>query len=478
MRSIRRARGVVAALVAVLALTVGAGGASAATQPQEPDPGCFWGSVINASTLNLGFPNGMLTNYWYDKFTLPAGAKVVFRGRYPDARYMSFNSYFSSPSDPALRGIATDALYDAQIAPDPGSTNPFLPGAKRTPDKKHRSWTATVSGDRPPADPGQREANTLYAGTLASGQAQPVEILYRVYTPDKNADLAGDGGLPQATVVLADGTTLTGRAACDAVGVDTAPLEPNTLPLNQYVALTHLPPHPGLGAPGSSPTAPAVNPGRWYRPVNQCHFQDPFFQAAGYPAPACPNTPALTQWPTKDNAYIAAYVDRSFGPAPGGHNVAVMTGRMPTTPATGKAPFMAAGKQMRFWGVCMNESLATTQVTVTDGCAYDEQIPVDAQGNYRVVISTPEDRPANATAKCGVTWLNWGDGDGAPAPYGRPTSGLLIVRNLLPDASFAEAAQNIPAPGLPAQVAATMGSYMPTLAYQSPAEFQAGGCGR
>ena len=212
--------------------------------------------------------------------------------------------------------------------------------------------------------------------------------------------------------------------------------------------------------------------------VNQCHFQDPFFQSAGYPAPNCPSTPALTQWPTKDNAYVAAYIDRSFGPAAGGHNVAVVTGKMPTTVPTYKRdPFFKGATQMRYWGICSNESLYTTRVTVTDGCAYDEQIPTDANGSYRIVVSTPADRPSNATEKCGVKWLNWGDGDGAPAPYTRPTAGLLLVRNLLPNTSFAQAAQNIPAPGLPAQVAATR--WAPTCrrsATRAPRNSRAAGC--
>jgi hypothetical protein len=75
-----------------------------------------------------------------------------------------------------------------------------------------------------------------------------------------------------------------------------------------------------------------------------------------------------------------------------------------------------------------------------------------------------------------VKWINWGDGDGMPAPYTRPTAGMLVIRNLLPDPSFAQAAQNVPAPGLPSQVAATMGAYMPTISYQSPTQFQNGGC--
>jgi hypothetical protein len=154
-----------------------------------------------------------------------------------------------------------------------------------------------------------------------------------------------------------------------------------------------------------------------------------------------------------------------------------MTGKLPTTvPTYSGEPFFAGGTQLRYWGVCTNESLVTTKVTVTDGCAYDEQIPTDKQRHYTIVISTPGDRPDNAVKRCGVKWINWGDGDGAPAPYTRPTQSLLVVRNLIPDPSFAQAAQSIPAPGLPADVTATMGPYKPDLDYQSPAEFEARRC--
>jgi hypothetical protein len=34
-----------------------------------------------------------------------------------------------------------------------------------------------------------------------------------------------------------------------------------------------------------------------------------------------------------------------------------------------------------------------------DGCLYDEQVPTDADGFFTIVVSLPEDRPANATNK-------------------------------------------------------------------------------
>jgi hypothetical protein len=51
-----------------------------------------------------------------------------------------------------------------------------------------------------------------------------------------------------------------------------------------------------------------------------------------------------------------------------------------------------------------------------------------------------------------------------------------VVRNLIPDPSFAQAVQSVPAPGLPNDVATTMGPYLPDLEYRSPAQFEAGGC--
>jgi hypothetical protein len=462
------------ALVAALAAAtaVGPSGASAGSRP-EPDHGCFWSSAINVKTANIAFPNGAITNYWYDKFTLPAGARVILRGRYPHARYMSLTSYYS---DASRTGVASDGIHDAEIRPDPGSRNPFRPGALRAGDGR-RSWTLTVSGAQPPADPGERRRNTLYAGTLPGDQSQPIELGYRVYAPDRGYDVAGGGGLPRAKLVLADGTKLTGRAACGAVSVDTAPPPTPAMGLNAYLSLTHLPPNPGAAASGSPPEAPAVNPAKWYRPINQCHFTDPFFQAAGYPLQPCSDAPAVTQYPTKDNAYITAYVDRSLGPAPNGHNVLVVTGKMPSTVPTyhGRRTF-ARHAQLRYWGICTNESLVTTRATVSEGCAYDEQIPLGARRKYTIVISTRQDRPANARTRCGFKWLNWGEGDRAPAPHARATAGLLIVRNLIPDKSFRQAAQKIPAPGLPDDVAATMGPYLPRLKYQSTARFAARGC--
>ena len=454
MKSSTRSVAVIAAVS--LGACLAAPATHAAREPQAPAASCLWSVPIVIETLNVGFPDTHAV-YWYDRFQLPAGATVRLHADWPHARYMSLNSYFTTPEQ---KGVPSDAIHDAQIVPDPGSHNPFLPGATRT--GHPGSWTVTVSGALPPPAGQPREPNTLYAGTGSANQAQPVELIYRVYVPDKNRDLSGDGGLPEPVLVLADGTELSGQDACDALQVDTSFPVPDTMAPATYNALINL--------PGAPPTSPAVDPAHWYAAFNRCTLQYPFFAAAGLPLPNCPTNRAVTQWANIDNAYVSTSIDRRLGPSPDARNVVVVRGKMPTTPATFRRdPVMEGGTQLRYWSLCTNESLVTTHAV---DCVYDEQVPLDDEGFYTIVVSTPEDRPANAIARCGATWLDWGaDGDGA----GRPTQALLLMRNMLPDPSFSEAIQNIVVPGTEVQV---MGDYLPTVTYTSPAAFEDGGCPR
>jgi hypothetical protein len=79
------------------------------------------------------------------------------------------------------------------------------------------------------------------------------------------------------------------------------------------------------------------------------------------------------------------------------------------------------------------------------------------------VISDPVDRPANATAANGVTWLPWG---------GIFPNGVVIYRNMLPASTFTQAIQSITEQGTPQAV---MGLYFPSTAYCSKTTFEAGG---
>ena len=125
------------------------------------------------------------------------------------------------------------------------------------------------------------------------------------------------------------------------------------------------------------------------------------------------------------------------------------------------------GYQDRYTSICMNESVRTTRV---NDCAYDENIPVDANHNYTAVVSRTEDRPANATAFCGIAWIQWSPhGDGASRVGDALTDddgGFVQIRNMLPDPSFAQAIQNTHTPG---DEKAVMGDYLPDTHYAADA---------
>ncbi|MFJ4675518.1 hypothetical protein [Kitasatospora sp. NPDC088783] len=434
-----------AAAALALGVTVLAPPALAAAHGGRTDQGraaadCFWFGPtpsLASREQNYAYPDSGAT-YWAAMFTLPVGATLTFDGEYAHARYQSLNSY------DVTTHVPTDALNDVSTAPDPGSRNPYLPGALRA-GGTHRSYTATVLGEQRPADPAARAANTLYAGV--PGQ-RDIALLYRVYLPDRGRDATGGTGLPRPSLHLADGTTVTGRAACDAVRAQhRATLPLTSLAPDTYRALRDQP-----GKPAGFPADPSPVWHTFYNSATTiaCAFQG-----------QCGGTPAKSggQYSNRDNEYVSVEVSRAYG------SVLVLHGKLPRTPATvGRQPFVATRTDLRYWSLCSNESVATTAAV---GCLDDEDLVTDRDGDYTVVLSLPQDRPRNATSANGVNWLSLSPrGDGA----GHLDNSMLILRNMLPSAAFGHAVQDTRVPG---DERAVMGPYLPTAAYTTTAAFEA-----
>jgi hypothetical protein len=88
---------------------------------------------------------------------------------------------------------------------------------------------------------------------------------------------------------------------------------------------------------------------------------------------------------------------------------------------------------MRYWSLCTVTAPAAGN---TVDCVFDENVQpvVDRQGYFNVVVSRAIDRPANATEKCGVTWMEYGNGDGIPG--GSQDFGALINRHTVVNPKF------------------------------------------
>jgi hypothetical protein len=424
--------------------------------PGTHSPDCFWGDSYTQKNRNIIWPESH-TDYPVSTDTLPPGGKIVLHGEFPHSRFFSFTA-----TSPFLQ--LRHFLYDVEIEPDPGSTNPFRPGANR--DAKHRSYTVTIV-DQPDPGPGNRAPNTVYVG--ASGQeATPFVIAERVYLPDRGRDFTGGVGNPEVSYVAADGTTITGQDLCNALSTkpgaeDLLNVNPILFPESKIQELLAL---------SDSPQHPAVEQAAWYKYFGPAWMLAPYY--AGTSQEEMISTLPLTSTglgANPANGYVFSWLDRSFGPNGHGHNIAVLHGKLPTTPATYAGNHrMQRNAQLRYWSICNSEGL--TSGKTTGRCRADEEMPIDAKREYTVVVSLRQDRPDNATTECGVRWMDWGTtGDG----YTRPRSTLMIMRNLATTEhpQFPHAVQNI---ADPATVEHVMGPYLPKVSYTTAARFQKQGC--
>ncbi len=434
--------------------------ATTATSTTSPEHDCFWSPGITRGANNTQYPDANAT-YWYSAYTVPVGATVRLNGSFAHARYQSFGSYAYDLAAKEV-GVAVDVLADIDITPHAGSTNPFQVGARR--DAVNRRYTVTLQQAGVPSTM-TRAPNVLYTLPGAAPQATTPaqqEIIYRVYVPDHGRDLTGDSGLPTVEVTLADGAVIAGSDACAALHADpSAPANgAGLLSADTYRQLVRL---------GDANTHPAQNPPTWLRFFNpRFNLLASFWSGTHYEEQIAALDRSIRKgfYANINTDYGVAAVNRAFGDGANDHNVLVLRGTAPTTPRTGDGQPLMTDAQVRYWSICQNESPVTTRVS---DCLYDEQIPIDADGIYTVVVSLAQDRPSNATAACGVAWMAWGNGDGVD----RPQAGTLILRHMLPAATFTNTWARVAEPGTEAAV---LGPYLPHGEYRSQSEFEQRGC--
>jgi hypothetical protein len=410
--------------------------------PRElPTVGCFWTGPFTAKNpkTNAAFPGTEIT-YWGARFTTPPGAVLTLKGRFPHARYSSFNAYENN-------GASASALSDREIRPDRGSVNPSIPGKNRS--AGNRRYTVTVRGEAPPS---KASRNTLYAEPV-TGASQ--DILYRVYIPDRGRNLSGGTGLPSPSLKLPGGGVLRGQAMCDQLNSN-HDYKGTLLSPQTYQTL--------LNAPGKDPeTNPALPKFEFFKYFNLLNVfaryrADDFWQEAWDNNP----TEEGTQYNNGDARYMIGPYSFRFG------EVLAIHGRMPTTPRTLNGQSRTRAGQLVEWDICGIQSLVTTR---TYRCLFDEQIPMRSRKRHYVVLfSKPQQRPSNARRECGVAWLPADPaGDGA----GRTDAGQLLTRNILPSPGFKRSVWDVTTPF---NARETMGPFYPRGTYMEKKQFEARGC--
>jgi predicted small secreted protein len=380
---------------------------------------CAWAVRADKQTLNIAYPDTAAT-YWGLTYDLAPGEYLELHGRFPSARYMSLISY-------GPVGGAIDVLTDRDVVADHGSVNPFATGGTAAP--AGGSYTVTIRSGAPAAT----DRNTVRAGTpegttatttttttaprdagevnrLGSGHGRGVRgsTLFRVYLPRPARDRTGGAGLPKVTLVRADGS----RARV-----------------------------PTCARPGPSRNALAVV--QRYGPATDS-------PAPNEPTFIRPAASSARLYPDPDNVYIATILHHRPG------WVAVIRAKAPTFPDPVHGRPIGDGEQVRYWSMCTNEYRKPYPVTT---CKADEDTPLDSTDRFTYVISTPSDRPANATAANGVTWLDWGS---------TRVDVVLLLRNMLASPTFSESAINVKPGSLPT----SMGDYAPRGVYCTKQAFE------
>ena len=425
------------------------------TRPEIPGPRtCFWtrGPVSKDPYMNIAYPDAGVF-YWAAMFTVPEGATLTLEGDFPHSRYMSFISYDQ-------RGAPVESMTDYLIIPEEGGVNPFIAGANRTSTK--RRYQVNILNAQPPNrkvegsktnEPIQIQdskiqnnlVNTLHAPSYGPGQQA---ILYRIYVPDKGTAPTGGVNMPEAVLTLASGEILRGAAACEALkSKQPLRITPNAVgvPKAKYYELVNQPNKPA--------THPATSPPTWFIQYDRAFLLGIY----NGQMPENPRRSTGGFYPNLDNNYVRAIINRKFG------EVFVLRGKLPVTPKTYNGEETMTAGQLVYWSLCSNQGFSHTRV---NDCLYDEQVPVDKDGNYMIAISRAADRPRNAYPECGIGWLPMADdGDGS---FDEDVT-IIQIRNMLADPSFAESIQNIPGIG---EEKSTMKAYLPQSYYTTKGAFE------
>jgi hypothetical protein len=303
-------------------------------------PSCAWRIQIDGTGItNIAYPDTDAT-YWVTPVDTAQWKQVILQGQYPEARFFSFTTYIA-------QGPAADAILDINIAPDAGSSNPFLRGSSG----QQHNYTVNVGG--PSGQPNQ----------VNFGDTQLEWLVLRIYVANRGLNRMAGVPLPAVTLV-------------DANGGKHAIAQCNT-PQNQQPAVLI----DDLRADGLGQLAD--------------FWQTQFTQGDNgglAPDPSCQPEDQLVFWiaehtgvyfPNPFNKYIAAG-GLCFQPG----KFIIVRGKAADFPDTYNGnpvwqPALPGYVQLRYWSMCNNDQIAPFPVVA---CQPDHAVNLDRQGYYTYVL--------------------------------------------------------------------------------------------
>jgi hypothetical protein len=331
-----------------------------------------------------GFGNMVIPETFARDFLIPFDKEhetMTIKGTYPNVRYFSLVVYKGESPVVDIAGH----LYDAQIAPDPGSINPFV-----KPGGSNGKYTVVIS----------RNSQTS-GNRIGVSKDDFVWVFLRLYVPSADPSLSGQsliGGVPLPTIVLTKNGVNQELSQCSPVN-DLRDVSAYLQDIFQGVVLTG-----GEGTPSSDRLwfAPAITP--------------------------------MAVMPNPDNKYMAMLPGDNYQPG----RIIVIHGKAPGTPDTyDGSPIWEPARgfrtvDMRYWSVCNNDLAVPISVV---NCTAD--LTTDLQGHdYTIVISDDLLRPD--WLRPNINWLPWGE---------KHYLKVVLFRNMLPAPNFPFSVQKAIEPG-------------------------------
>ena len=404
-------------------------------RPEEIDPEKAW-PVRAAEQINLGalhgyFPDPHATYLVLPTLFAPFGSKVIIEGEFPHCRFFDIQitpSFLPEAYHCGYIGVGEVPIVDADIDPLPGNVNPFRVGANR--NATNRSYRVTFDlalgnpvelnpqAFKPPVyrAPGNHRVGgaILYQGPwgedkkvgLGLGLWDVGNIWIRYYAPDKSCVPLAGVPRPRIHYELADGRAFF-------IEVDTSAWITRmnrTAPAKTTRAHDPGGATEGWGKMFGIYRSIVSGIARTTKLVDQEYVRN---LDKGVAARGADMAPPGNYEPSATCCTYINYLTR--GMSLGRGKVAVLTGTLPTTPKTRDGEPTMQAAQARYWSLtgCDN---SWPQKDGYCGAAVhsimDDEIITDAQHRYVIVFSREQDRPTNATATNGVTWVNWGPTSG------------------------------------------------------------------
>jgi hypothetical protein len=386
---------------------------------------------INFNALYGSFPDPNCTYLVAPVMYAPFGATLFMEGEFPYCRFFSVQV---SPSFDATEyrydkwsGKGEVGIVDSDIKPNIGSANPFLPNAERlNPNRKYTLSFEMAVGNPSTLNPMHKfpyrtTTNKMYvsgiqyqgpwANNKKSGHTRGYfdfgDVWIRYYGIDKNKDAMAGTKLPKLYYQLKTGEKFFIIADFDGLLKESETTlanrnKGNSDPAIYNGASTGWDKQFGIFLQIATGLSRAV-----YKETesDKKYIRELDLGVNGrgenQPAPA-------SYEPHATGSNYTGYL--TTGISIKKEKVFVLTGKLPTFPDTRNRAKKFVPAQCRYWSLTSYDAeFPFSKIKgLENTCLMDDEIVLNEHREYIIVYSRKEDRPKNATAENGITWVDWG----------------------------------------------------------------------